>query len=88
MARRVVVTGIGLICGVGNTSGEIWKNLLAGKSGIARITQFDAGQFACQIAAEVKNFDPLQFIDKKEIKKMGRFIHLALAAADEAMKCS
>ena len=88
MGRRVVVTGIGLICGVGNTAEEVWKKLLAGKSGIARITQFDASQFACQIAAEVKNFDPLQFIEKKELKKMGRFIHLALAAADEAMKAS
>ncbi len=88
MARRVVVTGIGLICGVGNTTEEVWKQVLAGKSGIARISQFDSAQFACQIAAEVKNFDPLQFIEKKEVKKMGRFIHLALAAADEAMKCS
>ena len=88
MARRVVVTGLGLICGVGNSTEEVWRNLLAGRSGICRITQFDASQFACQIAAEVKNFDPLQYIDKKEIKKMGRFIHLAIAAADEAVKCS
>ena len=88
MARRVVVTGIGLICGVGNTTEEIWRNLLAGKSGVAHITHFDAAQFACQIAAEVKNFDPLQFVEKKELKKMGRFIYLALAAADEAMKAS
>ncbi len=88
MGRRVVVTGIGLICGVGNTTDEVWRNLLAGKSGVAKITQFDASQFACQIAAEVKDFDPLQFIEKKELKKMGRFIHLALAAADEAMKAS
>jgi 3-oxoacyl-[acyl-carrier-protein] synthase II len=88
LGRRVVVTGIGLICGVGNTAEEVWKKLLAGKSGVARITQFDPSQFACQIAAEVKNFDPLQFIEKKELKKMGRFIHLAMAAADEAMKAS
>jgi 3-oxoacyl-[acyl-carrier-protein] synthase II len=88
LARRVVVTGLGLICGVGNTAEEVWQNLLAARSGICRITQFDASQFACQIAAEVKNFDPLQFIDKKEIKKMGRFIHLAMAAADEAVKSS
>jgi len=88
LGRRVVVTGIGLICAVGNTTEEVWKNLLAGKSGVARITQFDPSQFACQIAAEVKNFDPLQFIEKKELKKMGRFIHLALAATDEAMKAS
>ena len=88
MARRVVVTGIGLICGVGNTTDEVWRNLLATKSGVARITHFDAEQFACQIAAEVKNFDPLNFVEKKELKKMGRFIYLALAAADEAMKSS
>src|SRR5437764_5256511 len=88
LGRRVVVTGIGLICGVGNTTEEVWKNLLAGKSGVTRITQFDAANYACQIAAEVKNFDPLNFVEKKELKKMGRFIHLALAASDEAMKCS
>jgi 3-oxoacyl-[acyl-carrier-protein] synthase II len=88
LARRVVVTGIGLICGVGNTTDEVWKNLLAGKSGVGRITQFDAAQHACQIAAEVKNFDPLNFVEKKEVKKMGRFIYFALAASDEAMKMS
>ncbi|HEY7096863.1 MAG TPA: beta-ketoacyl-ACP synthase II [Terriglobales bacterium] len=88
MERRVVVTGIGLICAVGNSTEDVWRNLLACKSGVARITSFDASQFACQIAAEVKNFDPLQFVEKKEIKKMGRFIHLALAATDEAMKTS
>ena len=88
MSRRVVVTGLGLICGVGHTSPEVWTNILAGKSGIAKITHFDATNFACQIAAEVKNFDPLNFVEKKEIKKMGRFIHLALAATDEAMKMS
>jgi 3-oxoacyl-[acyl-carrier-protein] synthase II len=81
-----VVTGLGLICAVGNTAEETWRNLLAGKSGVCRITHFDATDFACKIAAEVKNFDPLQFIEKKEIKKMSRFIHLALAASDEAMK--
>jgi 3-oxoacyl-[acyl-carrier-protein] synthase II len=88
LGRRVVVTGLGLICGVGNSTDVVWKGLLAGKSGVARITQFDPTGFACQIAAEVKNFDPLNFIEKKEVKKMGRFIHLAIAAADEAMKMS
>ena len=88
MSRRVVVTGIGLICGVGNTSAEVWPAILAGKSGVARITHFDCAAFACQIAAEVKNFDPLNFVEKKEIKKMGRFIHVCLAATDEAMKAS
>jgi 3-oxoacyl-[acyl-carrier-protein] synthase II len=62
--------------------------VLAGKSGVARITRFDSTAFACQIAAEVKDFDPLKFIEKKELKKMGRFIHLAIAAADEAMQMS
>jgi len=86
--RRVVVTGLGLICGVGNNTEEVWASLLAGKSGVAPITAFDTAQFSCQIAAEVKNFDPLKFVEKKEIKKMGRFIHFALAAATEAMEMS
>jgi 3-oxoacyl-[acyl-carrier-protein] synthase II len=88
LTRRVVVTGLGLICGVANYTEEVWKRLLAGHSGVGRITGFDATNFACQIAAEVKNFDPLNFIEKKELKKMGRFIHLAIAASDEAMKMS
>jgi 3-oxoacyl-[acyl-carrier-protein] synthase II len=66
----------------------VWKALLAGKSGVGRISSFDPTAFACQIAAEVKNFDPLNFIEKKEVKKMGRFIHVAIAAADEAFKMS
>jgi 3-oxoacyl-[acyl-carrier-protein] synthase II len=88
LTRRVVVTGLGLICGVGNSTSEVWKGVLAGKSGVGRITGFDATNFACQIAAEVRNFDPLNYIEKKELKKMGRFIHLAIAASDEAMKMS
>jgi 3-oxoacyl-[acyl-carrier-protein] synthase II len=88
LGRRVVVTGLGLICGVGNSTDVVWKAVLAGKSGVARITSFDPTAFACQIAAEVKNFDPLNFIEKKEVKKMGRFIHVAIAAADEALKMS
>ncbi len=83
-----MVTGVGLVSAVGNTAEETWKNLLAGRSGVARITHFDPSDFACQIAAEVKNFDPLNFIEKKDVKKMGRFIHLALAAAQEAMQAS
>jgi len=88
LRRRVVVTGLGLICGVGNTTEAVWSALLAGKSGVGRVTAFDVEQFACQIAAEVKDFDPLKFIDKKELKKMARFIHFAIAASDEAMKMS
>jgi 3-oxoacyl-[acyl-carrier-protein] synthase II len=84
--RRVVVTGIGLICALGNRTEEVWRNLLAGKSGVHKITQFDTSKHACQIAAEVKDFDPLNFIEKKEARKMGRFIHFAIAAADEAVQ--
>ena len=88
MNRRVVVTGLGMICGVGNTTPEMWASLLAGKSGVAPITYFDTTQYTCRIAAEVKNFDPLNFVEKKELKKMGRFIHLALAASTEAVNMS
>ncbi len=85
MRRRVVITGLGLICGVGNTTQEVWGQLLAGASGVGPITAFDTTGFAVTFAAEVKNFDPLQFIDKKESRKMARFIHLAIAATKEAM---
>ena len=88
MTRRVVVTGIGLICGLGNFTEDVWKALLAGKSGVGLITRFDTTNFPCKIAAEVRNFDPLNYISKKELKKMARFIHLAIAAADEAVKMS
>ena len=85
MRRRVVITGLGLICGVGNTTQEVWGQLLAGASGVGPIQAFDATDYPVTFAAEVKNFDPLQFIDKKESRKMGRFIHLAIAATHEAM---
>ena len=88
LERRVVVTGLGLICGVGNTASEVWDGLMAGKSGMAEITAFDLTGHSVRFAAEVKNFDPLQFVDKKEARKMGRFIHFALAASEEAMKHS
>ena len=85
-SRRVVVTGIGLLCGVGIGTEEVWKAICAGRSGIAPIPLFDASQHPCRFAGEVKNFDPLQFVEKKELKKMGRFIVFALAATDFAMK--
>jgi 3-oxoacyl-[acyl-carrier-protein] synthase II len=84
--RRVVVTGVGLVCGCGIGTDEVWRNLLAGKSGISPITHFDATAFDCRIAGEVRNFDPLVWVEKKELKKMGRFIQLALAASEFAMK--
>jgi 3-oxoacyl-[acyl-carrier-protein] synthase II len=84
--RRVVVTGVGLLCGCGIGTEEVWRKLLAGKSGIGPITLFDAAAFDTRIAGEVRGFDPLQWVEKKELKKMGRFIQLAIAAADFAMK--
>jgi 3-oxoacyl-[acyl-carrier-protein] synthase II len=86
--RRVVVTGVGLVCGCGIGTEEVWSNLLAGKSGIGPITHFDATAFDCRIAGEVKGFDPLNWLEKKELKKTGRFIQLALAASEFAMKMS
>jgi 3-oxoacyl-[acyl-carrier-protein] synthase II len=84
--RRVVVTGVGLVCACGIGTEESWANIVAGRSGIATITHFDAARFDCRFAGEVKKFDPLNWIEKKELKKMGRFIQLALAAADFAAR--
>lgn len=86
MPRRVVVTGIGLLSSIGNGTEETWAAVKAGKNGIGPITQFDTTGFACRIAGEVKNFDPLDYVEKKEVKKMGRFIQFAIAASDMAMK--
>jgi 3-oxoacyl-[acyl-carrier-protein] synthase II len=86
--RRVVITGLGLVCGVGNTAQEVWENLVAGASGMGPISGFDTTGFPVTFAAEVKNFDPLNFIDKKEARKMARFIHFAFAAAQEALEQS
>jgi 3-oxoacyl-[acyl-carrier-protein] synthase II len=86
--RRVVVTGVGLVSAVGIGTEETWQGLIAGRSGISRITSFDIAAFACQIAGEVQGFDPLLYVEKKEVKKMGRFIHFALAASDFALAAS
>jgi 3-oxoacyl-[acyl-carrier-protein] synthase II len=86
LSRRVVVTGVGLVCALGTGTDESWKNLLAGKSGIGCITSFDTAGFDCRIAGEIKNFDPFRWIEKKELKKMGRFIQVALAGADFAVR--
>ncbi|HWF14027.1 MAG TPA: beta-ketoacyl-ACP synthase II [Candidatus Acidoferrales bacterium] len=88
MSRRVVVTGVGLVCGLGIGTDDVWKNLLAGMSGVRSITHFDASAFDCTIAGEVRDFDPLHWAEKKEIKKIARFIQLALAATDFAMRMS
>ncbi len=85
MTRRVVVTGVGLVSSVGLGTEATWQALCAGQSGIAPITHFDASAFASRIAGEVKGFDPLQFLEKKDVKKMDTFIQFALAAATFAM---
>ncbi len=88
MARRVVVTGVGLVSALGVGTEETWRELLAGKSGAAPITHFDATGFPVTFAAEVKGFEPLRFVEKREVKKMGLFIQFAMAAAEFAMEQS
>ena len=83
--KRVVVTGLGAITPVGNNPEETWNNLLAGKSGAAPITLFDASQFKTQFACEVKGFNANDYIDRKEARKMDRYAQLALAAAVQAV---
>jgi 3-oxoacyl-[acyl-carrier-protein] synthase II len=83
--RRVVVTGIGLVSALGVGTEATWEGLLAGRSGVGPITKFDAAAFAARIAAEVKGFDPLQYVDKKDVKKMDPFIHYAIAASQAAV---
>ncbi len=88
MTRRVVVTGVGLVTPLAIGTEDSWAAIRAGKSGIGPITQFDASAFSCRIAGEVKGFDPARYIEKKEIKKMGRFIQFAIAASDCALSNS
>ena len=84
--RRVVVTGLGLVSPVGNSVAEGWANLLAGRSGIDRITRFDAAAFACQFAGEVKGFNVEDYIPGKEARHMDVFIHFGLAAGMQAVR--
>ncbi len=86
--RRVVVTGLGIVCPIGNTVAEAWSSALAGKSGIGRITHFDASPLSSQIAGEVKNFDVAAYLSPKEARRMDRFIHLGIAAGVQALKDS
>jgi 3-oxoacyl-[acyl-carrier-protein] synthase II len=86
--RRVAVTGLGIVCPVGNTVEEAWSSVLAGKSGIGAITRFDATAFACRIAGEVKGFDATAYLPAKEARHMDTFIHYGLAAAIQAWKDS
>jgi 3-oxoacyl-[acyl-carrier-protein] synthase II len=84
--RRVVVTGLGIISPVGNSVEEAWQNILAGKSGIDRVTRFDVSNFPVQFAGEVKNFDVTSYISAKDARRMGEFIHYGLAAGIQAVR--
>ena len=86
--RRVVVTGLGIISPVGNTVPEAWDNVLAGKSGVARVTRFDASRLSSQIAGEVRDFDVSKYLSPKEARRMDRFIHFGMAAGLQAWKDS
>jgi len=86
--RRVVVTGLGAITPVGIGVAETWQNIVAGKSGIGRITRFDPSAFACQVAGEINGFDVTQYLPPKDARRMDRFVHLGLAAGMEAFKDS
>ncbi|MEB2359723.1 MAG: beta-ketoacyl-ACP synthase II [Bryobacteraceae bacterium] len=88
MSRRVAVTGVGLLTPLGLGTEETWEAVRSGKSGITRISAFDPSAYNCQIAGEVKDFDPTRYIDRKEIKKMGRFIQFAIAATEFALSAS
>ena len=86
MKHRVVITGMGCISPLGNSVKETWDNLVAGKSGAGTITKFDASAFPTRVAAEVKNFNPEEYVNKKDVKKYDMFCFYALAAAKEAME--
>lgn len=84
--RRVVVTGLGAITPIGNTPSEYWDGLMAGRSGIGPITLFDASRHDCRIAGELKDFDPLQYIDRKDAKRMDRFTQIGVCASKQAVE--
>src|ERR1041384_8651828 len=85
LKRRVVVTGLGLVTPVGNSVETTWAALAAGKSGADDIKKFDTAKFSVRFACEVKDFNPLDYVEKKEARKMGAFIHYAIAASQEAV---
>ena len=86
--KRVVITGLGALTPLGNNVNDYWNGLINGISGAAPITRFDATKFKTRFACEVKGFDPLNFFDRKEARKMDPFTHYAMVVADEAMKDS
>ena len=85
MKRRVVVTGIGALTPLGNSVGETWEGVCSGRSGVGGITRFDAAGFKTRIAGELKNFDPLPYLNRKEVRRLDEFLVYAIASADMAM---
>jgi 3-oxoacyl-[acyl-carrier-protein] synthase II len=83
--KRVVITGLGAITPIGNTLAEYWDGLVSGRNGIGEITHFDASKHDCRIAGELKNFDPLLYLEKKAAKRMDRFAQLAVCATKQAI---
>lgn len=86
MTKRVVITGLGAITPLGNSVDLFWQSIISGKSGVDKVTLFDTSEFTTKIGAEVKNFDPENYINKKDVKRMDRFCHFAIASAGEALK--
>ena len=86
--RRVVATGLGMVCPVGNDVATAWEAMLAGRSGIDRITRFDTAGLQCQIAGEVKGFDVAEYMPPKEARRLDTFIHYGVAASAQALKDS
>ncbi len=84
-SQRVVITGIGLVTPLAHDAPDTWAAILAGRSGMGPITQFDMTNFKTHLAAEVKDFDPTRYVDKQQARRMDRFLHFAAAAAKEAM---
>ena len=83
--KRIVVTGIGTLTPIGNNLASYWENLVNGVSGADMITQFDASKFKTRFACEIKGFDPVEFMDRKEARKLDRFAQIALVASDQAV---
>ncbi len=86
--RRVVITGMGVVCPCGNNVSDTWENIVNGRSGIRAITRFDAAEYSSRIAGEVRDFDPLEYIEKKRLREMDTFIHYAIAAGEMAVRSS
>src|SRR5258705_2369174 len=83
--RRVVITGVCVVTGLGNNTADTWNGIVAGKSGVANITAFDISAYPTRFGAEVRNFEPAEYMDLKDTKRTDRTVHLAMCAARQAM---